>query len=225
MLILASISSMSSYLANYIDNYPILSKVSGNNTKAIFYIIGEYSNDTTDIFEDFPLNHFQYARALANAEFDWGLRLSNLWGWDFFGFYGCIPRFERYEYDTLLLFFHGHGNIVNNEQLFAFDYDYPLEVESIPKRISCNNLTAVVLSCYGINWQNDFHHDNLHGLYTNDLENDTVLSGSYCSNRLDTYSYVFKARNYNIFFIDALLYGQSFEEANKTAIDVYYEEF
>ncbi len=236
ILILASIlgfvhsrPQVQTYLINYLysDNQPIYTQLYNGNDKAIFYVIGE-EYGCSSLFKENNLNSsLQFQRAKFNAEFRLAERLSESWGWDFFGFYGCIPLFNNYDYNTILIFFHGHGELRKGNQMFCFKLNHPLEVKKISRKISCKNLTVIVSSCYSKNWHDEFENENLNGLYTSDLKN-TISIESQKSFRLPLkptcydypFWYIFESLNFGTFFINALLSNQSYIQANNTAYSI-----
>ena len=226
-------NKISVYLFNYLysNNKPLFSQTSKDNNNAIFYIIGEEEN-YPNLFDSYCLNsHHQRLRAQYNAEYRVTKKLSDCWKWDFYAFYGCIPLFNKYEYDTLLVFFHGHGGQKRGKQFFCFKYNFSMNVKTIAKKIHCNNLTVVVTSCYSVNWYEDFSHENLNGLFTCDLKNKICWESakSYpiplkLEPQYYPFWYIAESINFNNHFIKALLTGQNYREANTTAYSLYEEQ-
>lgn len=143
--------------------------------------------------------------------------LSQSWGWDFYSFVEQEPNFRRFQYDTLLIFFDGHGSFRNDNQYFLFEEESK-RVDTIASKISCNNLTVIVNSCFSVNWLSEFTHNNLNSLYTNDLENKQTKSRIYYDPNLD----VTDVYSYSRFFIDFLQYDFNYSFANSTAISICY---
>lgn len=183
---------------------------------AIIYIRGNANYDwdgfTNEQLENFESQYAYYMIALADE-------LSQSWGWDFYSFVEQEPDFRRFQYDTLLIFFDGHGSFRNdNHQYFLYGYE-SVRVDTIANKISCNNLTVVVNSCFSVNWLSEFTHDNLNSLYTNDLENKKTQSTVFYSS---SDLHVTSVYSYNRFFLNFLQYGVNYSFANSTAISICY---
>lgn len=182
---------------------------------AIIYIKGSANYDwdgfTNEQLENFESQCAYYMITLADE-------LSQSWGWDFYSFVEQEPDFRRFQYDTLLIFFDGHGSFRNDDNQYFLFEEESVRVDKISSKISCNNLTVVVNSCFSVNWLSEFTHDNLNSLYTNDLENKQTKSRIYYDSNLD----VTDVYSYSRFFIDFLQYGVNYSFANSTAISIYY---
>jgi len=144
--------------------------------------------------------------------------LSQSWGWDFYSFDDREPNFLKFPYDTLSIFFDGHGSFQNDHQYFLFEEE-SIRVDTIASKISCNNLTVIVNSCFSVNWHSEFTHDNFNSIYTNDLENKKTQSTIIYSNedlQVET------ILSYNRFYISFLQFGVNYSLANSTAMSYCY---
>ena len=200
-------------------------KIKGNNkNSAIIYIWGLHYFRKSDVFDPCglttaELDEIEHKCAL--SELDMLKEVQKKWGWDIFFYYGIQPRFQRHEYDNLLIIFSGHGSYENSHQVFVYNANRVVEVKRIGKGINCHNLTVIVDSCYSLNWNNDFQHDNLTNIFTSDLCNSTSYSMPYpsCTTEVEnhlSFSRVFLINLYN---------GLDYFNANKTTFEWYYYAF
>jgi hypothetical protein len=182
---------------------------------AIFYIRGNANYD----WEDYTSEELEsFERQCAFYMINLAAKLSQSWGWDFYYSDEQEPDFFKYRYDTLLIFFDGHGSYRNGNQYFLFEQESK-RVDQISRRITCNNLTVIVNSCFSVNWHSEFTHDHLNSLFTNDLENkQTRTTVFFNPNSLQ----VTEMFSYNRFFLDFLYYGFDYSLVNSTAISYCY---
>jgi hypothetical protein len=151
------------------------------------------------------------------------IQLGELWSWDLYFFYKTRCDFSRYRYENLFIFLSGHSTYSEHPTLRVNDKTTIL-VEQIRNNIYSSNFTVLVEACYSFSWVNLFTHDNLNKIYTSDLENKLSLINYYTQggtpwnetvglHRIESFSY---------FFIEQLLRGKNFEQANSFAISRAY---
>ena len=200
---------------------PLITNRSKN--RAIFYFWGERGltdEEYNGSYSSFPLYiREDLERQCALDMHERTQLLSSLWNWDYYFYFQKLPDFNIInEYKTVLLVFSGHGKLMGSNQIFVFN-QYSMRISQISEALLCNNITVVVESCYSVNWQANFTNKNTNEIFTSDLWNNSsyweaIINGiGYDSN---TYSFEYRA--YDSVFLDCLLLGDSYSNANDTAI-------
>lgn len=183
---------------------------------AIVFIIGcGYPQDwdyDEELYSEFSMLYKKFWYNLSSL-------LSEKWGWDSYVFYKDELDFRsRLTHKRIFVVFDGHGKYWANisTQIFQLTNDISIDVRNFQQIFKCHNLTAVVDSCFSVNWYERFSPIGLKRLYTSDLTNETSHFGSSWSfdyGHLISYN----ISSFSTIFIDQLLAGLNYDSANITA--------
>ncbi len=216
LIIITTVGSLSSIL--YYSNYII------KGESAIIFLIGDPQMEFDDLkytSEQIRELEVQYGTYWNNLNRE----LGELWGCDFYFFYKTKCDFSRYRYEKLFLLLSGHSRYSEHPTLTINDEETIL-VEKIKEEIYCLNFTVLVEACYSLSWRNFFEKESLNEIYTSDLENKLsfikyFIQGGSPWIENDTVS-LYRIESFSYFFINQLLMGKNFAQANATAISKAY---